>query len=72
MLIDNASNVLLNSWSSRLGALAAVSGVLSEVQTNLPLIQAIVPAHTFSILSIVCAVGVSIARVIKQASISGA
>jgi hypothetical protein len=42
------------------------------VQTNLPLIQAIVPAHTFSILSIVCAVGVSIARVIKQSAISGA
>lgn len=70
-LIDDAKNVLLKSWASRLGIIAAVAGILAQLNDQLPLIRDYVPSQYFAILSIVCAASVGIARIIRQRSISG-
>lgn len=65
-LIDDAKKVLLQSWSVRLTVLSAVAGALAEFQQQLPGLQSFLPAHYFGPLSIVCAIGATVARVLHQ------
>jgi hypothetical protein len=70
-LIDDVKKVLLLSWSIRLSGLAAVTGILAQLQPDLAVLRDFIPAGYFAILSIACALGAALARVIKQESISG-
>lgn len=70
-LIDDVKKVLLQSWSVRFSVLAAVAGALAQFQDQLASIQAFVPAKYFGIISIVCALGATAARVIRQERLSG-
>lgn len=70
-LIEDAKNVLLKSWSSRLGFISAVAGALAQFQQSLPLVRDYVPANYFAVLAIVCALGVTVARIVKQDSLVG-
>jgi hypothetical protein len=67
--VAEARKVLVMSWASRFGILSSLFGliqVLAEFQVQLPFVQAFIPAKTFMLLSLLCAVAVPIARVIKQ------
>lgn len=70
--IEEAKSVILKSWASRLAIISAVLAGLGELQPQLQFLSGIVPDNTFKVLSIVCALAVPLARVIKQESISGA
>jgi hypothetical protein len=70
-LIEDAKNVLLKSWSSRLGFISAVAGILAQFQDSLPLIRDFVPANAFAVLAIVCALSVTVARIVKQDNLAG-
>lgn len=68
-LVAEAKKVLVMSWASRLGFLSALFGViqvLADFQVQLPFVQAFIPAKTFALLSLICAIAVPLARVIKQ------
>jgi hypothetical protein len=65
-LIDDAKKVLLQSWSVRLSVLSALAGALAEFQQQLPALQSFMPAHYFGPLSIACALGATLARVLHQ------
>jgi hypothetical protein len=71
VLIDDVKKVLLLSWSVRLSSLAAVAGALAQFQPDLGSLRDFIPPGYFGIVSIICALGAVIARVIKQESISG-
>lgn len=64
--ITEARKVFLTSWSSRLGIAAAVLQGLAEFQDQLPGIHDYVPHNVFSLLAILCAVSVPLARIVKQ------
>jgi hypothetical protein len=70
-LIDDVKKVLLRSWSVRLTVISAVAGALAQFQDQLPAVQPYLPAHLMGPLSIACALGATIARVIRQENISG-
>ena len=61
--VDNARAVLMQAWSVRFAALSAVFAIAGAV---LPELRDMMPAHTFSILSAVCAGGTVLARIIRQ------
>lgn len=71
-LIDDVKKVLLRSWSIRLTVVSALAGALAQFQDQLPAIQPYVPQHLLGPLSIACALGATLARVIRQENISGA
>ena len=62
-LIDNAKAVLLKAWSVRLAVLSAIFAIAGAA---LPELRDLMPSHTFSILSAVCAGGTVLARIIRQ------
>lgn len=70
-LIDDVKKVLLRSWSVRLTVISAIAGALAQFQDQLPAVQPYLPAHLMGPLSIACALGATIARVIRQENISG-
>lgn len=65
-LVGEWKTVIVRSSASLLGMAAAALGLIAEVAPNLPQLQGLVSQHTFTILSIVCAVAVPLARVVKQ------
>lgn len=67
-LIEDAKKVLLQAWSVRLSALAAVAGALAQFQDQLPAIQPYLPSKYLGAISITCAVAATAARLIKQES----
>jgi len=68
-LVDQARKILFTSWAARLGVIAAVLQALAEFQDQLPLIRDYVPHNLFSLLAILCAISVPLARVVKQAAL---
>ena len=62
-LIDNASKVLRQAWSVRLGI---VAGLLSGAEVIVPLFADAVPRNTFALLSFVTAMGAVVARFVAQ------
>ncbi len=62
-LIDNARAVLMQAWSVRFAVLSAFFAIAGAA---LPELRDLMPAHTFSILSAVCAGGTVLARIIRQ------
>lgn len=71
-LVDQARKILFTSWAARLGVLAAVLQALAEFQDQLPLIRDYVPHNVFSLLAVLCAVAVPLARIVKQQSLHDA
>lgn len=65
-LVDDAKSVFLKSYSSLLAIASAVSGALAAAQPDVVLLQGIVSQKTFATVSIVCAVAVPFARIIRQ------
>ncbi|NUX58649.1 DUF7940 domain-containing protein [Paraburkholderia youngii] len=70
-LIEDFKKVLLRSWSIRLTVLSAIAGALAQFQEQIPNIQAYVDPHLLGPISIACALGATVARVIHQENISG-
>lgn len=65
-LVEKARTVLLKSWASRFGMLAAVFGALAQFQDQLPMIQAYVPKNVFGAVTVLCSIAVPLARIVKQ------
>ena len=68
-LIDNAREVATKAWSVRLASLAALFATLDALQ---PLLQFVVPAGTFAILSALMALATIVARFVKQENLAAA
>ncbi len=62
-LIDNARQVLMQAWSVRFAVLSAVFAIAGAA---LPELRDLMPAHTFSVLSALCAGGTVLARIVAQ------
>lgn len=71
VFIDDVKKVLTKSWAVHLSVLSAVLGALAEFQQQLPGIQGFIPARWYAMASIVCALAVPLARVVRQETISG-
>jgi predicted amino acid-binding ACT domain protein len=65
-LVGEWKTVLVRSSASLLGMVSAVFGVIAELAPQLPTVQSLVSQQTFTILSIICAVAVPLARIVKQ------
>lgn len=73
-LIDNKKKVM-KFWSVKanlLSALFAILELLSQMTEALPFMRDIVPAKTFALLSLACALAAPFLRVIKQKSLHDA
>ena len=68
-LICNWREVLAKSWAIRL---ALVSAALTAIEVALPLFTTVVPAGLFAIAATIIGVAGAVARVVYQASLSGA
>lgn len=65
-LVDDAKSVFLKSYSSLLAIVSAVTGALAAAQPDVSLLQGVVSQKVFATVSIVCAVAVPFARIIRQ------
>lgn len=65
-LIDNASKVLRQAWSVRLGI---VAGLFSGAEVITPLFADAIPRNLFAVLSFVAVMGAVIARFVAQPKI---
>lgn len=62
-LIDNASKVLRQAWSVRLGIIA---GIFSAAEVIVPLFADAIPRNLFALLSFVAVMGAVVARFVAQ------
>lgn len=73
-LIEEWKTVLFRAWSVRLLSVAALLQVLDLLGAfgdMLPFLQDVLPARTFTWLSILCTVAAFAARLIQQQAVSG-
>jgi len=68
-LITNAKEVAKKAWSVRLATLTVLFSTLEALQ---PLLQFVVPAGTFAILSALLALATIISRFVKQEDLAEA
>jgi hypothetical protein len=68
-IISNAKEIATKAWSVRLASLTVLFSTLEALQ---PLLQIVVPAGTFAILSALMALATIASRFIKQENLAAA